>query len=34
MKPVVAILMGSDSDADSLKPCGEVLKRYLEEGFE
>lgn len=26
MKPVVAILMGSDSDAPLLKPCGEVLK--------
>ncbi len=26
MKPVVAILMGSDSDAPALKPCGEVLK--------
>ena len=24
-KPVVAILMGSDSDAPLLKPCGEVL---------
>jgi phosphoribosylaminoimidazole carboxylase PurE protein len=28
MKPIVAILMGSDSDADSLKPCGEVLKEF------
>ena len=28
MKPVVAILMGSDSDADKLKPCGEVLKEF------
>ncbi|MGH7197529.1 MAG: 5-(carboxyamino)imidazole ribonucleotide mutase [Candidatus Omnitrophota bacterium] len=27
MKPIVAILMGSDSDAESLKPCGEVLKQ-------
>ena len=27
MKPVVAILMGSDSDAESLKPCGEVLRQ-------
>ena len=26
MKPLVAVLMGSDSDAPSLKPCGEVLK--------
>ena len=26
MKPTVAILMGSDSDAGSLKPCGETLK--------
>ena len=26
MKPTVAILMGSDSDAPTLKPCGEVLK--------
>ena len=26
MKATVAILMGSDSDAESLKPCGEVLK--------
>ena len=26
MKASVAILMGSDSDAESLKPCGEVLK--------
>lgn len=26
MKPTVAILMGSDSDAPALKPCGEVLK--------
>ena len=26
MKPLVAILMGSDSDAESLKPCGEVLR--------
>lgn len=28
MKPVVAILMGSDSDAESLKPCGEVLRHF------
>ena len=28
MKPVIAILMGSDSDADALKPCGEVLKEF------
>ncbi len=26
MKPIVAILMGSDSDTESLKPCGEVLR--------
>ena len=26
MKPTVAILMGSDSDAAALKPCGEVLR--------
>lgn len=26
MKPSVAIIMGSDSDAPFLKPCGEVLK--------
>ena len=26
MKASVAILMGSDSDAESLKPCGEVLR--------
>ncbi len=26
MKPLVAVLMGSDSDAPSLKPCGEVLR--------
>ena len=26
MKALVAILMGSDSDEGSLKPCGEVLK--------
>ncbi len=32
MKPIVAILMGSDSDAESLKPCGEVL-RQLEVPF-
>ena len=28
MKPVVAILMGSDSDAESLKPCGEILREF------
>ncbi len=28
MKPIVAILMGSDSDAEQLKPCGEVLKEF------
>ena len=28
MKPVVAILMGSDSDAEVLKPCGEVLREF------
>ncbi len=28
MKPIVAILMGSDSDAESLKPCGEVLREF------
>ena len=28
MKPRVAILMGSDSDAEALKPCGEVLKEF------
>jgi len=28
MKPVVAILMGSDSDAEQLKPCGEVLREF------
>jgi len=28
MKPLVAILMGSDSDAELLKPCGDVLKRF------
>ena len=26
MKPVVAVLMGSDSDAPLLKPCGDTLK--------
>src|SRR5258708_29965465 len=26
MKPSVAILMGSDSDAPLLKPCAEILK--------
>ncbi|MBI3252575.1 MAG: 5-(carboxyamino)imidazole ribonucleotide mutase [Candidatus Omnitrophica bacterium] len=33
MKPQVAILMGSDSDAEQLKPCGEVL-RELGLGYE
>ncbi len=28
MKPVVAILMGSDSDAAYLKPCGDVLREF------
>ena len=28
MKAQVAILMGSDSDAEQLKPCGEVLKEF------
>ena len=28
MKPRVAILMGSDSDAEALKPCGEVLREF------
>ena len=28
MKPRVAILMGSDSDAEILKPCGEVLREF------
>ncbi|MBI4432507.1 MAG: 5-(carboxyamino)imidazole ribonucleotide mutase [Candidatus Omnitrophica bacterium] len=28
MKPQVAILMGSDSDAGELKPCGEVLREF------
>ena len=28
MKPVVAILMGSDSDVEQLKPCGEVLRDF------
>ena len=28
MKPLVAILMGSDSDAEQLKPCGEVLRDF------
>ena len=27
-KPLVAILMGSDSDAESLKGCGEVLRQF------
>src|SRR3990167_2146809 len=26
MRPTVAILMGSDSDAPSLKPCGDILR--------
>lgn len=28
MKPIVAILMGSDSDAEFLKPCGEILREF------
>ncbi len=28
MKALVAILMGSDSDAESLKPCGEILRQF------
>lgn len=28
MKPLVAIMMGSDSDAESLKPCGEVMREF------
>ena len=28
MKPLVAILMGSDSDAEQLKPCGEILREF------
>lgn len=28
MKPVVAVLMGSDSDAEYLKPCGEVFREF------
>ncbi len=28
MKPIVAILMGSDSDAPMLKPCGDVLREF------
>ena len=28
MKPIVVILMGSDSDAESLKPCGEILREF------
>ncbi len=28
MKPTVAILMGSDSDAGVLKPCGDVLREF------
>lgn len=28
MKPVVVILMGSDSDLEQLRPCGEVLREF------
>ena len=28
MKPTVAILMGSDSDSEQLKPCGEILREF------
>lgn len=28
MKPLIAILMGSDSDADLLKPCAEILRQF------
>lgn len=28
MKPTVAIMMGSDSDAEKLKPCGEILREF------
>lgn len=28
MKPLIAILMGSDSDAEGLKGCGEVLRQF------
>ncbi len=28
MNPIVAILMGSDSDAEKLRPCAEVLKEF------
>ena len=28
VKPVVAILMGSDSDAKQLEPCGEILRQF------
>lgn len=28
MKPIVAILMGSDSDAEQLRPCAETLKEF------
>lgn len=28
MKPLVAIMMGSDSDAEKLKPCVETLKQF------
>ncbi len=27
-KPLIAILMGSDSDAEMLKPCGEILRQF------
>lgn len=28
MKPLIAILMGSDSDAEGLKPCGAILREF------
>jgi 5-(carboxyamino)imidazole ribonucleotide mutase len=28
MQPIVSIMMGSDSDAEYLKPCGEVLRQF------
>lgn len=28
VKPIVAILMGSDSDAPALKPCADVLREF------
>ena len=28
MKPIVGILMGSDSDTEQLKPCGEALREF------